>query len=40
MTATVALFKAFFSAFMVGLGVGVALGFVPRLIKSILDITD
>jgi hypothetical protein len=40
MTATYALFRAFLAAFMTGLGVGIMIGFVCRLVKSVVSIVD
>jgi hypothetical protein len=40
MTVTYALFRAFLSAFMLGLGVGILFGFIRRFMQSILDVVD
>jgi len=40
MTITTALFRAFIGAFMIGLGVGVAFGFIMRFVKSIVSVND
>jgi hypothetical protein len=39
-TVTLALFRAFVAAFMIGLGVGVLFGVLRRLVYSILRVHD
>jgi hypothetical protein len=40
MTVTVALLRAFVGSFMIGLGVGMALGVIQHLIRSVLSVPD
>lgn len=40
MTVITALLKSFISSFLIGLGVGVLLGNLTKMIRSMLNITD